>query len=197
MGKVRVQADSITIGPIEGVSYYTFMVIGNHEADAFSMADCLERHLNDVYDGNQTKPKTNADLILGPNSGEYVKQGIKTKSNMKDNLLPFDLEEAKKDPSRIRAKGFPDDKPKEVRFFSNGCVAIHWDDSNNNFCSYTEKEPDFCLRLTPKRMFVNEYSSGFVRWSDPSDNLEDMLRKKSLIKDYVRTYELIPVKEDE
>jgi hypothetical protein len=49
---------------------------------------------------------------------------------MKDNLLPFNLEEAKKDPSRIRFKD--GEEAIDVHFFSNGVVAVLWKDGNHN-----------------------------------------------------------------
>lgn len=122
---------------------------------------------------------------------------IKQKT-MKDNLLPFDLEEAKKDPSRIRYEG------KQVTDFhvlSNGYLVFLPVGDNHPVLVFKSISGDwnyFDLRLTPKRMFVNGLGSNEPTGTPMLGAVHYSLHeaKTRLKRGYV-TFELIPVKEDE
>lgn len=116
----------------------------------------------------------------------------KKHKTMKDNLLPFDLEEAKKDPSRIRHKD--GSKPEEVHIFETGDLAIVWE-GIKWATVYNHKNDYQYLRLTPKRMFVNLYE-------DKTYYLHDTIERAKaatsiMYRKFSGTFELIPVKEDE
>lgn len=99
---------------------------------------------------------------------------------MTERLIPFDLEAAKADPSRVRYKD--GSKPQLVHILPDGCIAIKWVQVWNIY----EAELFNYLRLTapaPKRVEVRaarlkdgeisshtgnfefyEKRGGFVRW---------------------------------
>lgn len=121
---------------------------------------------------------------------------------MKDNLLPFDLEEAKKDPSRIvytfmSRPGAPPDKAKEVHFFSNGTTAVLWESG----VSAVYEQLDVSLRLTPKRRFVNLYKYGSyenIKAVEYDTATAAILNSNPEISvNFLGTFELMPVKEEE
>jgi thiamine phosphate synthase YjbQ (UPF0047 family) len=107
---------------------------------------------------------------------------------MKDNLLPFNLEEAKKDPSRICWNDDREIKAVEAMFFKNGFVSVLWSDG---VCSTYEQYDD--LRLTPKRMFVNLYEDKTYYLHDTIEKAKEATSIMS--RSLLATYELIPVEE--
>lgn len=134
--------------------------------------ECIDKSIQDYLNKHQTKP------------------------TMKNNLLPFDLEEAKKDPSRVRYEH--GEKPVEIVFLNKSLYhEVITVQSNGIVFQHSTKSDKIGLRLTPKRMFINKYSNGPILWSGVSDDLKLLLTAKKTVPDYEGTFELIPVKEDE
>jgi hypothetical protein len=112
---------------------------------------------------------------------------------MKDNLLPFNLEEAKKDPSRIRfitpidifEVHFWDKQPVITMYTSLGIISKYDKDAYED------------LGLTPKRMFVKLYegANGWRGCSSIFYSSKEAYEYNSVHGNCLGTYELIPVEE--
>jgi hypothetical protein len=149
-----------------------------------------------VYNGRDhllaTGNPNHDPAIHGINGYESVKihkgnteQPIKT--NMKtENLLPFDLEEAKKEPSRVRY--VDGDKPDQIVFLDNGTICSVFGGVASIYCF---REFNCAFRLTPKRMFVNLYES--IHRPTVHECLKQAKDEGKKTCTYLGTYELIPV----